>query len=280
MISSFYSIADVILRLDSDGLIKANGMLRKFAVSRTSADVTVRVFNTGSLPEKGEKLVYGDGRRSFYDNNGTYQMFCSYFDSALNDYVPYSCLIGSGAEYELYIKYKNGEIWDTMLLDALDFPNILLDFGAVIMHCSFIIKDGKAILFTADKQVGKSTQAALWEKYSGAEIINGDRAAVKLKGGELYAYGVPYCGSSDISENKSARIAAVVELSQSKNNAIYKLDEAAAFRCVLGKFSYNLNDMDKAVKAADMAALISRSKVYHLSCLPDESAVRLLEEEL
>ncbi|MGN0468963.1 MAG: hypothetical protein ACI4GY_09590, partial [Acutalibacteraceae bacterium] len=122
--------------------------------------------------------------------------------------------------------------------------------------------------------------ANLWKKYAGAKIINGDRAAIRIKNGVLYACGVPFCGSSDISENEEAPVSAIVELSQGQKNVLSVLPQASAFRCILGKLSYQIKDRDKAEKAADIAAFASKTKVYHLSCLPDEGAVRLLEEEL
>lgn len=280
MVSNYYSIADVVLKTESKMPIQSNGMLKNFAVEKTNPDVTVRILTDKPLPESGNRLLFHEERRAMYERNGARLHYCCYFDAMKKTYVPYSCLVEKDGNHELYICYENGKIWDTMVLDALDFPNILLSFGAAVMHCSFVIKDAKAILFTADKQVGKSTQATLWQQYADARIINGDRAAIKMKNGVLYAFGVPFCGSSDISENGQAPVAAIVELSQGKENELSALSPAAAFRCILGKLSYHIRDREIAEKAADIAAAASKADVYHLSCLPDEGAVRLLEEEI
>lgn len=280
MNSSYYVIADVVLKITSDTPIQNNGALKKFSVEKTIPDVSVHIITDHALPESGNHLLFREERRAVYEKNGERLHYCCYFDAIKKRYVPYSCLVGKNGSYALYIRYENGKIWDTMVLDALDFPDILLSFGAAIIHSSFIIKDGKAILFTADKQVGKSTQASLWQQYAGAKIMNGDRAAIKRKDGALYAFGVPFCGSSDICENGQAPVAAIVELSQGKENRLYPLSPPQAFRCILGKLSYHVRDREKAQKAADIAAAASESNVYHLSCLPDEGAVRLLEEEI
>lgn len=280
MTSSYYSIADIILKIECERTIEKNGMLSQFAVSETTPDVTVSVHSVNSLPIQAGKLVYKSERRAVYETDGQRQSYCYYFDSKKKTYVPYACLAQKDGEYELSVCFPGGKLWDTMVLDALGFPDIMLSFGAAVMHCSFVIKDGKAVLFTADKQVGKSTQASLWKKHAGAKIINGDRAALRMKNGRLYAFGVPFCGSSDISENEQAPVAAIVELSQGKENALSVLSPAVAFKCILGKLSYNTNDSKDANKAADIAVLASKESVYHLSCLPDEGAVRLLEEEI
>lgn len=280
MNNNCYSIAGVTLEIRSENDIRQSGMLYKFLCEKTEPDLTVRLISGKPLPEADGQLLFDDERRSVFEKDGETKSYCRYFNAAEKRYLPYSCLVGNGKDYTLHLDYNGGEVWDTMMLDALDFPNLLLSFGAAVMHCSFIIKDGKAILFTADKQVGKSTQAALWEKYANAKIINGDRAVIKWENGSLYAYGIPFCGSSDICENEKAPVAAIVELSQGKSNELSALSPAAAFRCILGKLTYHTKDISKARLAADIAAFAAEKNVYHLSCLPDEGAVKLLEEEL
>ena len=280
MKSNWYSIAGVTLEIQSESEIRQSGMLYKFLCEKTEPDLSVRLIGGKPLPETDGRLLFSDERRSVFEKDGETKSYCRYFNAAENRYVPYSCLVGNRKEYSLYLDYNGGEVWDTMMLDALDLPNILLSFGAAVMHCSFVVKDGKAILFTADKQVGKSTQASLWEKYANAKIINGDRAAIKRENGSLYAYRVPFCGSSDICENEKVPVAAIVELSQGRSNELSVLSPSAAFRCILGKLTYNVQDKDKAQRAADMAEFASERNVFHLSCLPDEGAVKRLEEEL
>ena len=60
--------------------------------------------------------------------------------------------------------------------------------------------------------MGKSTQADLWNKYEGCEIINGDRSAITKKDGVWNAYGLPFAGSSRIYKNVKNPIKCVKEL--------------------------------------------------------------------
>ena len=57
---------------------------------------------------------------------------------------------------------------------------------------SFIRWQGRGILFSAPSGTGKSTQANLWVQHQGAEVINGDRAALRQVGGRWQAFGLPY----------------------------------------------------------------------------------------
>lgn len=64
--------------------------------------------------------------------------------------------------------------------------------------------------------MGKSTQADLWNKYEGCEIINGDRSAITKKDGVWNAYGLPFAGSSRIYKNVKNPIRCVVVLNKRK----------------------------------------------------------------
>lgn len=115
-----------------------------------------------------------------------------------------------------------------IILGHFRLPYYALRRGGAFLHSSMISVDGKAVLFTAEKQVGKSTQARLWKEYRGAETVNGDRAMLypeyasePLSGmaadkGEhcWMAASTPYCGTSKISENKVLPLKAVVILSR------------------------------------------------------------------
>ena len=168
-----------------------------------------------------------------------------------------------------------------MIFEALDLPDLLLKSRKVILHCSFVIVNKKALLFSADKQVGKSTQAALWEKFGAGKTVNGDRAVVGEKNGKLTAWGIPFCGTSGISENSGAPVEAIVLLSQGAENTLRLLSPGEAFKDLIGKITYHQWDMKAAAAAADAVCLIAeKAKVYSFSCRPDESAVRVLEKEL
>ena len=124
-------------------------------------------------------------------------------------------------------------LYDTnLVLKLLELPKLLLEHGGIFLHASFINDRGRAILFTAPKQTGKSTQAALWQRYRGAEIVNGDRALLRRVDGCWRAYGSPYCGTSGICENRALPLRAVVLLRQGKRNELrpaYAREAAAAF---------------------------------------------------
>ena len=85
---------------------------------------------------------------------------------------------------------------DTVYSSLFALDRRMIEYGGLILHCAYINHRGKGILFSAPSGVGKSTQAALWEKYRGSEIVNGDRTLLRKKEGKWLACAWPVCGSS------------------------------------------------------------------------------------
>ena len=167
------------------------------------------------------------------------------------------------------------------VLNSLAAEHLVAKNGGFVFHSSYIEYGGNAILFTAPSGTGKSTQAALWERYRSAEIINGDRSAVRFLDGEAVACGIPFAGSSNICKNKTLPLAAIVYLKQAPENRIRRLRGAEAFRRIWEGCSVNTWDKDDVAAVSDtVQQVIGAVPVYELACTPDESAVSVLEETL
>lgn len=211
------------------------------------------------------------------------------------NYVRYIGTVDSGWE-NAYIRAEYGEkehfvqvkirepitrIGVKTVLNALAAEHLVAESGGFIFHCAYIDYHGKAILFTAPSGTGKSTQAELWRVHRGAEIINGDRAAVCVKDGTLVAAGIPFAGSSIYCLNRTLPIAAIVYLCQAPKTSIRKLRGVEAFSRIWEGVSVNTwvkEDVERVADAVRQAA--TEIPIYYLPCTPDESAVVTLEEAL
>lgn len=168
-----------------------------------------------------------------------------------------------------------------LILLLMEIPQRLLKRGAVFLHASMVEVDGRALLFTAKKQTGKSTQAELWRVHRGARILNGDRALLQRKDGRWHAMGSPYCGTSDYCEKAELPLAAVVQLSQAKENRVSCLTAKEAVAAFLEGSTYEPSEPQQTAAVMDLAlALYGEIPCYHLACLPDETAVACLEDAL
>ena len=171
-------------------------------------------------------------------------------------------------------------ITDDIILTCMQVVHNITEHGGFLLHASWIKYRDKAILFTGPSGVGKSTQAALWETLRGAELINGDRAAIFPVPGGAEVRGIPYCGSSQINKNQTMPLAAVVYLTQAPENSITRLTGLKAFRQVWEGCSINLwNQAAIAKGTQSVIDTVSAVPVFHLACTPDERAVLTLEKE-
>lgn len=167
------------------------------------------------------------------------------------------------------------------LLDAANLEHMLTALGAISLHSSFITSDGQAILFSAPSGTGKSTQAALWEQYAGAEQINGDRSVIRCVDGVWTAFGFPFAGSSGIYKNRSAPIRAIIVLRQAPENTIARLGASEAFRLLYSETAIQRWNTQGHAAAVDLLIRLSAAvPVYRLCCTPDERAVTLLQKTL
>lgn len=161
------------------------------------------------------------------------------------------------------------------------FHRVLLHRKACVLHASYIDAGGKAILFTAPSGTGKSTQAALWEQFAGAQTINGDRAVLRRREGVWHAFGYPCCGSSQISRNRTLPLGAVVVLAQSPENAVDILPAGQKIRALAAAMEFYHWDRSEMNMVFDLAMeLAAAVPVVRLRCRPDEEAVHVLKHYL
>ena len=116
----------------------------------------------------------------------------------------YAVTRGSRTEVTFARRYQESLSTQTVL-EAASLFDILADAGMLVLHSSYIVtRQEQGILFSGPSGIGKSTQAALWQRYAGAEIVNGDRALVRPDTGTVS--GVFYAGTSGISRNVTASL--------------------------------------------------------------------------
>lgn len=183
--------------------------------------------------------------------------------------------------------YINPKMNDQILMSASRFFSIaglhrvLLNRGAAILHASYIEWNGKAILFTAPSQTGKSTQSNLWNKNENATIINDDRVLIRNKDNVWKAYGYPSCGSSHICINRTLPIQAIVVLQQGSENKVVELSDADKIKALVSGtevFTCNSEEIEMSIQLSKTIA--SEVQIIKLVCLPNDDAVDVLKTYL
>lgn len=232
------------------------------------------------VPPAGAELACLPGHRVYAAEGGYVRCQGAVEGSIEGAYI---CALHRGKHHEITLAQSMvpGIVSARLVLNALDVEHLVASSGGVVLHASYIAWEGKAIVFTAPSETGKTTQAELWKKLRGAEIINGDRAVLMPENGRICAAGLPFSGSSSYCANRTLPLAAVVYLRQAPVTTIRRVRGLEAFRrvwegCCVN--TWNREDVDAASGLAEN--LLKHVPVYELACTPDESALEALEQQL
>ena len=160
-------------------------------------------------------------------------------------------------------------------LHLIAIEELLLQKSAFLLHSSFVEINGYTVLFSGESGIGKSTQATLWKKHLGADILNGDRCVIRELENEFYGCGSPWAGTSGIYRKEMAPIKGIFILKQSKENKVRRL-KAEAFSKLYQQSIVNEWNSEFVTGITDLIVrLLGQVPVYELSCRPDEEAVKL-----
>ena len=275
-----YAICGKVLSIESQRPITEHENFSIFKTSEVNADIQITYNISEKLPE-----IPGEPKGI---NNGTY---VSWVGDEVYRNTPMGTAQGALSCYKMSDTTKSqvyftdesysvmsdfGYMWNSVSLSQLFLP-----FKTLLFHASYINYDGGAILFTAQSGVGKSTQADLWRRYMGAEVINGDKAGVSVNSDGAFAHGLPFCGTSGICKNKTLPLKAIVLLSQAPENTITRVKGIQAIQILMGNIYLDFKVPYETQQCVDtLIELLSTVPVYRLQCTPDEDAVKCLAEEL
>lgn len=273
----FYRICKKSICIDAEHFPGDNPLWRQFEAESSAADISVSCKISVPFPETSGGIRAGEFTVSV-DGDTVYRALpMGTVDGALTKYTP-----ADTSHSETFFTPRSFPIMmdSRYMWSSVSLPQLLLPHNAFFIHSSFISINGKAVLFSAPCGVGKSTQAALWEKHRNAEVINGDKAGVLVENG-VYACGVPFCGTSGICKNRTFPLGAIVLLSQSPENNIKRLAGIEAMRAVMQNIYLDLIAPNEQKTVIDLLIeLLKTVPVYSLGCTADENAVITLENEL
>lgn len=278
-----YRFADTTFQIsgNDEDMYQDDGVLTAFRVSQQAADHAVHYEIVDSLPEpEGECVFLGNRIQVFRDGC---RQICCMGDTASLPKSAHTQIRRQGDQTRVQVLRREvpEKIKPRLVLNTLEAEHHIVRHGGILLHASFINWDGKGILFTAPSGTGKSTQAALWQRFRGVQILNGDRAAVMVTPEQITAHGIPYCGTSGICHNGILPVTAIVCLSQAPKSVVQPLSGLRAFRNLWEGCSVNVWDSeDVELCTKSLMEIVSRTTVLHLACTPDEEAVAVLEAYL
>nr|WP_295274775.1 PqqD family peptide modification chaperone [uncultured Blautia sp.] len=151
----------------------------------------------------------------------------------------------------------------------------------VSLHAACIELNGFAVAFTGPSGIGKSTRAFAWMNALGAELISGDRPAVRIENTGSTACGVPWDGKEQIFRDVEKPLRCILEVRRSSSNYLRRLSREQARKLIVQQSFVPMWDTDAAFMAmANVSALTNKTPVYRVFCGPDEDSARMVYDIL
>ena len=155
--------------------------------------------------------------------------------------------------------------------------------GAVPVHTSAVVCDGKAVLCLGESGTGKSTHTRLWrENIAGISLLNDDSPIVRAEADGIYAYGSPWSGKSPCFRQERYPVAALLRIVQRPENTIKRLGVVEAFAALQPScppvLAHDEGCMDMTVDF--ISKVVGQVPVYRLGCLPDAAAAHLSHDTI
>lgn len=219
-----------------------------------------------------DSLVFESSDMKVYKNTDC--QLRVYTSFAGDDGCYFGCLLRKNGKNEIYYPLSEWKFYSSPFrpLHLIAGEVLLLKYNAFLLHSSVVMYKNKAVLFCGASGAGKSTQAELWKKYLGADIINGDRCVVMKKDGSFLGGGSPWCGTSGIRRSDIFPIGGIFIPEKSDRNFAEPV-KSAAFGRLFSQITVNLWDKNFVNSVSQMLAeLIESVPIYNLYCRPDEDA--------
>lgn len=154
------------------------------------------------------------------------------------------------------------------------FAQAILPHGAVSVHSSVVVNDGKAFLFMGKSGTGKSTHSSMWLRHiEGSWLLNDDNPILRVTENGSTVYGSPWSGKTPCYRNEGAPVAGIVRLRQAPRNRFRVCEDIAAFSAVLPGCSVLRQNLRlHEALCGTLAELTEKTLVGELECLPDKDA--------
>lgn len=151
--------------------------------------------------------------------------------------------------------------------------------GMYAVHSASILYKEKVWLFSAPSGIGKSTHTNLWHELYQTPLINGDLNMLAIEEGKPVVHGIPWCGTSEIFDNKSYPLGGIVFLRRGDTNECEELmpEEKALslmHRMISPTWSADLlkGNLQFSERIAGMVP------IYRLSCTKEPEAAKTLKK--
>jgi hypothetical protein len=133
--------------------------------------------------------------------------------------------------------------------------------------------EGKAVLFTAQSGVGKTTHLRLWlDQIPGSFVVNGDKPLLRFQNGKWDACGTPWAGKEGMQTNVTMPLAAICFLERGNQNTIERVSFMEYYPLLFQQV-YRSSEPEYMTKTMELLMKIGENMpLYRLRCTMDKEA--------
>ena len=125
---------------------------------------------------------------------------------------------GTLARFYVVPPYREPLLSDLFHAIRLVFLYMAARHGRLAIHSASLYYRERAWLFAGPSGTGKSTHTNLWNQYFHTPVLNGDLNLISCEKGTPMIHGIPWCGTSGISDTASHPLGGIILLKQSPTN--------------------------------------------------------------
>lgn len=148
----------------------------------------------------------------------------------------------------------------------------------MVIHSASLLYQGSAWLFSGPSGTGKSTHTNLWNQLFDTPILNGDLNLLAIENGQAVIHGLPWCGTSGISNPATYPLGGIVLLKQAKEDVVEELSADQKQLSIMNRFIspfWNEEMLEHNLKfAKDLSQQIM---ICRLKCTKEDSAAQTMK---
>lgn len=150
-----------------------------------------------------------------------------------------------------------------------------------VVHSASLLHQGKAWLFSGHSGAGKSTHTRLWQENFNAPLLNGDLNLLGMEKGQPMCYGLPWCGTSEISTVQNYPLGGVVFLRQAPFNRVSPLSPDQEALSLTQRMITPAWTREQAQKNLELAErLTAKIRIFQLECTKDPEAAEVMRRAI
>jgi len=292
IVKQFFTIGALKISLEYDpeqhDISTENSLKEFFCMPLENPDIRFRVDSTAHFPSL-------DAYRKIFTANpqGLWTIF---EDTAVSHYLitmqnverdktPYK-VVKADRKFREFIIYTRSDE-RSYLLFPLEYPladlavsgHLNINKVGIILHSACISWKGRGYLFSGVSGAGKSTISEIWRKAKEAEVLTDERVLIREFNNDLWAFGTPWHGTSEIHKNMGVPIGKIFFIKHGgKNKAVAISKTDAANRLMVRCFPtfWNREGMQFAVDFCSKVAETMES--YELEFVNDMSVVEYVKK--